>query len=165
MRRLVDASRTMPGPADRLSAAFLPLLPVYDKLKLRRRWLRLWRRLRTYAYWHGVLSTLGSWEALNAYRAGAPPVPRIELDISHGLPASVRDQMWAHGPNSLSLRALDKRLGTLELSGPVEEPLLSRLAEEITQQFGAQLLLLFADSRLRSDVAFAEHLPSAPNQL
>ena len=165
MRRLVDASRAMPGPPDRLSAAFLSPLQVYEQLKLRRRWLYLWRRLCRYAYWRGVLSTLGSWEALNTYRAGAPPAPSIELDISHGLPESVREQVWVHGPSSLLLRAFDRRLGTLELSGPLDEPLLPHLAEEITRQFGTLLLLMFADSGLRSEVAPAELLPTAPQRL
>jgi glycosyltransferase involved in cell wall biosynthesis len=161
LRRLVDASQAVPTPPDRLSAAFLPLLQVYDALKLRRRWLHLWRRLCRYAYWHGVLSTVGSWEALNTYRAGAPPAPSIEVDISLGLPESIREKVWVHGPSSLLLRALDRRLGTLELSGPLEEPLLPHLAEEITRQFGTQMLLMFADSRLRSEVAPAELLPPA----
>ena len=161
LRRLVEASQAMPPPPDRLSAAFLPLLQMYETLKLRRRWLQLWRRLCRYAYWRGVLSTVGTWEALNSYRAEAPPMPRIEVDISLGLPESLREQMWVHGPSSLSLRALDRRLGTLELPGPLEEPLLSHLADEITEQFGTQMLLLFADSGLRSGIARVELLPSA----
>jgi glycosyltransferase involved in cell wall biosynthesis len=164
LRHLVAMTQHAPRPPDPMTASLLPLLQLYQRLKLRRRWLGLWQRLCRYAYWRGVFAALGSWKAVDDYQSGAPPAPRVELDISKGLSESVQ-HIWAHGPNTLLLRVFDRTLGTIELAGPLEDSVLPHLAETITEQCRTQLLLLLlTDSNMRQTRLSRQYRSSVPHQ-
>jgi hypothetical protein len=76
-----------------------------------------------------VADTLGSWEALLAFRAEAA-VPVQHVDVGHGPPA-LPDDFWVHGPSELRVSARGEPVGVARLAGPVTKPLAEAVADVV----------------------------------
>jgi hypothetical protein len=116
------------------------VLPLYQRGKLRLRWLRTFRLLGEYAYWRGAHDILESWTALDEFRRGAPPQPHCELDVTAGLPQDLPD-IWVHGPSILSVTARGRQMGEVRIGGPIDEPLREYVTHAIIRQLGSRLQL------------------------
>lgn len=152
---LVRTAIQAPVVGDCIVALLQAMLPIFERMQMRRRWLAYFNHVRGYAYWRGVRDALGSWQAMLDYRAGALPLPHQHLDISNGLPETL-PPLWVDGPSALHITCCGRELGTLKLLQPIQEPLRPYLAQQLIEQFGAQLSAMIADVELpqqRSAVA------------
>lgn len=130
----------LPRLGDLGSAVLLRLLPLLERLKMRTRWLKLFDHLRGYAYWRGVREVFGSWQALRQYQQEAPPLPRRQLELSHGLPARL-PELWVEGPSLLELTWRGRSLGTLQIEKFIDRPLHEFLAAELARKLGGRFWL------------------------
>ena len=127
-----------------VAACLRPILRSHELLRRRARWLRVFNFLRAHAYWRGVADALGSRASLAAYRAGALAPPQQEIDITNGLPDPL-PRLWVDGPSTLVVTAFGRRLGEIRIEGPLEEPVRTRLAEQIAYQLRFRMMGLLAD--------------------
>ena len=135
---LVRLALRLPALGDPLMRILESALPVLERMQLRRKWLALFNHLRGYAYWRGVREAFDSYPALLAYQAGAPPVRRLSLDISSGLPP---DLSWldVDNPTRLDIFYAGQRLGAVLLPGPILGPVRPYLARQLLIQLGPQV--------------------------
>lgn len=124
--------------ADAVRAAVRRLARA-DRLGRRTRWLDEFYRITHAAYWRGVADTLGSWEALLAFRAEAA-VPVQHVDVGHGPPA-LPDDFWVHGPSELRVSARGEPVGVARLAGPVTKPLAEAVADVVAYWLATPFLL------------------------
>jgi GT2 family glycosyltransferase len=142
---LIRLALRLPAVAAALTGALQWLLPVYERFKLRRRWLHTFNTIRGYAYWRGVRDALGSWAALCAYQAGAHPLPLAALDLADGLPWPL-PALWVEGPSRVALSLNGQLLGLVKLDGHLEGPLPQALTEAIVEQLGEPLAARLASA-------------------
>jgi GT2 family glycosyltransferase len=135
---LVRLALRLPALGDPLMRLLRSALPLLERLQLRRKWLALFNHLRGYAYWRGVREAFGSYPALLAYQTGAPPLQRLSLDITGGLPP---DLSWldVDNPTLLDVFYAGQRLGPLLVPGPILGPLRPYLARQLVLQLGPQV--------------------------
>lgn len=127
------------GPSPRATRLAIGRLVLAERLGQRNRWLDRFFALTHAAYWRGVADALGSFAALEAFRAEVPP-PVQAIDVACGLGA-LPDDFWVHGPSRLRVTAGQVELGTTWLRGPVTEPLRDAVAGAIAQSLLAPVLL------------------------
>jgi hypothetical protein len=135
---LVRLALKAPQFGDILTVALRSVLPLFERTKMRRRWLAYFNHVRGYAYWRGVREALGSWEALLAYQAGAMSIPSQVMDISRGLPQDL-PALWVNGPSEIELIYHGAHLGHLHLEKSIEDPLYPYLTKQIIHQLSPQL--------------------------
>ncbi len=126
-------ARHAPRAGDALVRMGAALLPLVERLRLTRPWLKLFKLLSTYQYWRGVGDALGEDAALAAYRAAAPPLPRVEVDVTDGLPAAP-PALWTEGPSEVVLASRGEPLGVVALAGPPNAPWHLHLSREVLAQ-------------------------------
>ena len=129
-----------PWLTDLPAGAARRLLPLYERLGLRGRWVRLFGRLRHYAYWRGVRDALGSWAALRRYQAEAAPPRRVPFDLSDGLPQEL-PPMSADDPVELDVTLQGRPIGLLHLDQGLTGPMRPALAGALTDQLHRALLI------------------------
>ncbi len=120
------------------------LLPLCALVGLRSRWRWFLRKLRHYSYWCGVRDALGNWRALEAFCAGAPPVPELELDVTDGLPTQP-PAIWVEGPSLIHVRAGGRLLGTLSIAEPIDGPVNPTLADHLVEQLEPALWMAYLE--------------------
>lgn len=155
---LVRTAVQTPAIGDRIVALLTVVLPIFERMQMRRRWLAYFNHVRGYAYWRGVRDALGSWAVLLAYRRGALPLPHQQLDISDGLPANL-PPLWVDGPSTLDITYRGRQLGTLRLPGAIEEPLRPYLARQLIEQLGPQLRTIMAEDHAIAETIDELHAP------
>jgi GT2 family glycosyltransferase len=126
----------LPALGDLGTAFGLRILPIFERLKMRTSWLKLFDHLRGYAYWRGVREVFGSWTALKQYQQEAPSLSRFRLEISTGLPCKLPD-LWVEGPSLIELSWKGRDLGTLKIESFIDRPLHEFLAEELARKMKA----------------------------
>ena len=147
MRTAVKA----PGIGDQIAGLLQRLLPLFERTRMRMKWLTTFNAVRGYAYWRGVRDALGSREALGEYRAGALPIPHQTLDITNGLPA-ILPPIWVNGPCQLTITYQDQTLGTLMLYRHIEAPLHPYLTQQLIAQLGDKLTAIFDEPGQIDDI-------------
>jgi GT2 family glycosyltransferase len=96
----------------------LSLLPVLERLKMRRRWRKVFGALHAYHYWRGVADEIGSEAALSAYMERAPVKPPAHdvdfvIDLAEeGMEAAER-RLDAMRPACVRLRLGSEELGEI----------------------------------------------------
>jgi GT2 family glycosyltransferase len=123
-----------PWLGDPLVAAGARVLVWLEAASHRHPWLRGFKALRTYAYWRGVRDALGSWDALQRFRAAAPPRVALTIDVSDGLPEAL-PPIPAAGAD-VAITAHGRTLGTVVLTGAPRESPRRELAREALEQLG-----------------------------
>jgi len=134
-----------PALGDRIMVMLRHLLPLYERTKMRRRWVELLGHLRGYAYWRGARDVLGSWEGLLAYQASALPVPWQTLDITDGLPEKL-PPFWVEGPSVADVTYQGQTLGELYLPYAIESSLRPYLARQISDHLGQRLWITLSQA-------------------
>jgi hypothetical protein len=97
-----------PTAGDALVTWIRPLLDRLERARLRHGWHRLYRHLRNYWYWRGVVDELGTRRALAGFLQGTPidsteGSHEIELDLYEGLEVAER-RLDAQRPTSARIR-------------------------------------------------------------
>jgi GT2 family glycosyltransferase len=146
---LVRTAILAPALGDLLMTLLGAALPLWERLRMRRRWQAYFNHMRGYAYWRGVRDALGSWRALRAYQAEALAQPHIELDITDGLPAHL-PPLWIDGPSTIRIVFCGQEIGTLRIENAITQPVRQHLAEAIVTQLGDRLAQVLLDDKTRS---------------
>lgn len=146
---LVRMAVLAPAPGDLLMAVLGGLLPLWERLRMRRRWQAYFNHMRGYAYWRGVRDALGSWKALREYQAEAHAQPHYTLDISDGLP-TILPPLWVDGPSTIAITFGGKPLGAILIENAIMQPVRRYLADAIVRQLGARLAQVLQDDQARS---------------
>jgi GT2 family glycosyltransferase len=124
---------------DAVMSAGMLLLPVLERLADRRRWARIMKAQRNYAYWRGVADALGSKQALEAYQAGAPPLKVAYWEPAHG-PSSL-PALEPHTNTRLVIRHDGETVGEIIVAGPAEAPVRRHLRAVILESSENRRLL------------------------
>jgi len=143
---LVRLAWHAPALGDPCMALLQRALSIFERTKMRRRWLEYFGHLRGYAYWRGVRDMFSSWNDLLTYQTGASPLPRQRLDITGGLPAEL-PPLWVDGPSTLEVTYQDRHLGELSLPGSLGVPLRPYLARQIAEQLSRQIWIEVSQAR------------------
>jgi len=143
---LVRLAWHAPALGDPCMALLQRALSIFERTKMRRRWLEYFGHLRGYAYWRGVRDMFSSWNDLLTYQTGASPPPRQRLDITGGLPAEL-PPLWVDGPSTLEVTYQDRRLGEVSLPGSLGVPLRPYLARQIAEQLSLQIWVEVSQAR------------------
>jgi GT2 family glycosyltransferase len=136
-RILARVAIQAPWLGDIVVGTVVRLLPWLERRKLRRRWFRLSKLARNYAYWRGTRDVLGSWGALEAWRAAVPAPPRIALDVTYGIPDDL--DLSPDGPTDVEVAAHGRVLGVVRVPGPFTAPPRRHVAEHLAKRLGPQL--------------------------
>ncbi|HEU4699279.1 MAG TPA: glycosyltransferase family A protein [Gemmatimonadales bacterium] len=136
---LARVALAAPRLGDLLVGALVALLPGLERRRLRRRWFRVFKLARNYAYWRGVRDALGSWRALARWRAALPPLPRATLEVGAGLPEALPDAIPVDVPSELVVTLHGRPVGVVRLPGPTSAPLRPWVAEELILRLGPAL--------------------------
>ncbi len=142
---LVRMALWLPFLADPMVAFLVWLLPVFERLQMRRKWNVLFGHARGYAYWRGVRDALESWEALRSYQAEATPIPTFHIDISCGLP-HVLPELWVEGPSNIIVWCRGEQIGTLHIENSIEEPVRRYIADQLIAQLGPKIEIMLAET-------------------
>lgn len=139
-RRLVRIAFRHPDVATTIIDVWRRALPLLEGLRLRRLWTALDAALQMLVYWLGVADELGSWTETQRFLRETPEPPRSTLDVTDGVPEDAVGP-WVDGPCLVDVTAHGRRLGRLEIQGPLVGDVRSHLAEEIARRPWSVLLL------------------------
>jgi GT2 family glycosyltransferase len=122
--RIVNLAWRRPALGDRVIAALMRMLPVYERWRLRFRWRALLERAMTYWYWRGVASAIEhDWDALLALRAQRSEAtdPAFLVDLAEGVGVACT-RVDERRPKSLTVMYRGRLVGDIP-DQPGSEPL------------------------------------------
>jgi glycosyltransferase involved in cell wall biosynthesis len=141
--RLMNSSRGIKKVffAPRVFAALewgsLGILTIYEHLGFRESWIRIFRRLRHYAYWRGVQEVLGTWETLLDYQAESPKPNFFDWDLACIDAGDLN--VPADSASEGVVRYHGRIIGNLKLKPPISKSLSDYLTDEMFRQLPRSL--------------------------
>ncbi len=141
----IDFLMQKPLLAKGLIIGLKPFLFIYEALGFRRLWRNLFGKLRHCSYWQGVYQQLGSFKAYQQFCEAAPPIPVIQLDLTHGF-STEAISIHGDGPNRIDVWFQGKQITSVTLNGPMDVPVNTAVLELLLEQ-NLQLLYQLLVSR------------------
>jgi glycosyltransferase involved in cell wall biosynthesis len=133
----------LPATGDAGVALALKVLPLLERLQLRKRWQRLFDHVRGYSYWRGIRDVFGSLNGLRAFQNQAPTAPIVRMELSEGLPQEL-PSLWVEGPSRIEAVWRGRHLGILHIERFIDIPLHEFLADQLAEQLGLRISLALA---------------------
>jgi len=149
-RRAAGLAMYVPWIGALVCAVMSGMIPIFERLRLRRRWQARVDFLWAYSYWRGLHDSLGSLKALRALRQTALPPLTQQIDVGRVLAPQV-ERLNVDVPSRLVIVYGDAPVGSIDLRPDLDEPLLPWLVRAISSRLSSELLLEFARASLLRD--------------